>query len=176
MTLVVVERVLEAAADFAELQRREAAISFCLAARRVRPLRSFLALDRGHVVSLYEGPDAESVRDVQRAGELTLEHAWSATPVIDIELEPPKGYVLAIAQRALSERMTLEEAQYRATDPRGCRARLRLHLFGAFLALDGRRLCCAYYTPDLESVRIASRESGLPIERLWAAQLIRASG
>jgi hypothetical protein len=82
---------------------------------------------------------------------------------------------LAVAQRALPDGMTLEEAQYRATDPRGCRARLRLHLFGAFLALDGRRMCCAYYTPDLESVRVANRESNLPIESLWAAELIHAS-
>jgi uncharacterized protein DUF4242 len=176
MALVVVERVLDSVADFGELQRKEAAICFCLEARRVRLLRSFLALDRGHVVSLYEGPDAESVREVQRAAELPLEHAYRATAVLDVEVERPKGFVLAVAQRAFPEGMTLEEARYRATDPRGCRQRLRLHLFGAFLALDGRRLCCAYYAPDLESVRVANRESSLPFERLWAGELIRASG
>ena len=65
--------------------------------------------------------------------------------------------------------MTLERVSYQLTDPTGCGKRLGLMRVGAFLSLDGHRLCCVFYSPDLESVRVASRESGMPIERLWTA-------
>jgi hypothetical protein len=176
MALVVVERVLEPASDPAELQARQSAAAWCLETWRVRPLRSFVSVDGQYAVCLYEAPDAESVRQVQRSARLPFEHVWNATAVVDELGEPPPGYRLAIAQRSFPEGITLEEVQYRATDPRGCRKRLRLHLFGVFLAADRQRLCCMYYTPDLESIRMSSRESGLPYERLWAGELAWSSG
>jgi hypothetical protein len=175
MALVVVEHVLDSTGHISELQREQAAASWRFAAPGVRPLRSFFALDRRHIVSLYDAPNPESVRESQRAAPLKVERAWPATAVIDTEIEPPKGYPLVVAQRALPEGLTLEQIQYAATDPTGCGRRMRLHQIGGFLALDCRRMCCAYYAPDLDSVRVANREAGIPIERLWSAELIRAS-
>ena len=80
-----------------------------------------------------------------------------------------------MAQRALPEGITLEMVQHLATDPSGCNRRLRLTHFGAFLALDCRRMCCVYYGPDLEWVRVANREADMPVEALWNAELISIS-
>jgi hypothetical protein len=174
MALVVLEHVLDPTGH-GELPRRQAAASWRLAAPGVRSLRSFFALDGRHMVSLYDAPNTESVREVQRTAELAIERAWTATAVIDTEIEPPKGYPLVVAQRALPEGITLEQVQHLASDPTGCGRRMRLHQIGGFLALDCRRMCCVYYAPDLDSVRVANREAGIPIERLWSAELIRAS-
>ncbi len=39
------------------------------------------------------------------------------------------------------------------------------------LAVDRRRLTCEFEAPDAESVREAFRASGLPYERIWAAEV-----
>jgi hypothetical protein len=174
MALVVVERVFERAGDFDELRAREDAVSWCLATQRVRLLRAFLSLDKQHMVCVYEAPDAESVRTTQRAVGLPVSHAWTATTVVDQRVAAPAGFTLAVAQRALPEGVTLEHVQYQATDPLGCGKRMRLVHFSTFLSLDCSRMCCAYYSPDLESVRVANREAGVPIERLWSGELIQA--
>jgi hypothetical protein len=172
MALVVFERTHEANAAEPHDQRCSA---FCLTTHGVRLLRTFRAADQRHSVSLYEAPDAEAVRVTQRVAGRPDEHVWTATAVIDERIDPPPGYTLAVAQRALPDGVTLEHVQYLAGDPTGCGKRLRLRQIGAFLALDCRRMCCVYYTPDLESVRVGNREAGIPIERLWKAESIDAA-
>jgi hypothetical protein len=173
MAHVVVERVFDNAGSFAELRAREDAVAWCLSTQRVRFLRAFLSLDKQHMVCVYDAPDAEAVRGTQRAAGLPVSHLWSATPVVDERVEaPPQGYSLVVAQRALPEGVTLEYVQYQASDPTGCGKRLRLLHFNTLLSLDCSRMCCMYYSPDLESVRVANREVGAPIERLWSAELI----
>lgn len=176
MAVVLVERTFESPQSFAELQSKEEAAAWCMTAQHVRFLRSFFSADRRRMVCMYEAPDAESVRVTQRTAGLPVAHAWSATTIVDATVEPPKGYQLAVAQRALPEGVTVEHVQHLATDPSGCGRRLRLVHFGAFLALDHRRMCCMYYTPDLESVRSANRENATPIESLWRAEMIVAPG
>jgi hypothetical protein len=128
------------------------------------------------MICMYEAPDVESVRTTQRTAGLPVAHAWAATPVVDAVATAPSGFVLAVAQRALPTGVTLDHVRYLATDPTGCGQRLRIVHFGAFLALDCSRMVCMYYTPDLESVRVANRESGTPIEALWSGELIGARG
>jgi hypothetical protein len=169
MALIVAERVFADAQDFDGLRAREDAVSWCLATHRVQRVRTYLSSDRRHTVCLYDAPDAESVRVTQRAAGLPVEHAWPGIAVADRQVDPPEGYSLVVAQRAFTEATSLERVQHGLTDPTGCGKRLGLVRVGAFLSFDGLRLCCLYYSPDLESVRIASREAGVPIERLWTA-------
>lgn len=176
MTLVAVERAFETTQQLGELQAKLRAAAWCFEAQRVRFRQTFFARDGRRMICIYEASDVESVRTTQRTAGLPVEHAWAATPIVDTAVEPPSGYVLAVVQRALPEGITIEQVQHLATDPTGCGKRLRLVHFGAFLALDLRRMVCAYYTPDLESVRVANRETGTPIEALWSGELFRAPG
>lgn len=41
------------------------------------------------------------------------------------------------------------------------------HWNGSLLAIGGRRLLCHFSSPDVESIRIAMRQSGSPMGRLW---------
>jgi hypothetical protein len=175
MALVVVERLLDADATGVDARDRKGDLSWCLATHGVRLLRTFRACDMQHSVSLYEAPDAEAVRVMQRAAGEPVQHVWTATPIIDRPADMPRGFSLVVAQRALPEETTLEHVQYLATDPLGCGKRLRLVQIGGFLALDCSRMCCVYYTQDLESVRVGNREAGIPIERLWKAESLDAA-
>jgi hypothetical protein len=174
MALVIVERVFDTARDFAELQARENAASWCLAAQRVRGLRSYFAIDRQHLVGVYDAPDAEAVRATQRTAELPAEHVWTATSITDRQIAAPQGYSMVVVQRALPEGLTRELVQQQVNAADGCAQRLRVAHFATFLSLDCTRMCCLYYSPDLESVRVVSREVGAPMERLWSAELIEA--
>jgi len=175
MSLVVVERAFETPTTIEELQAQEGSAAWCLSVQRVRLLRSLVSNDGRNMVCLYDAPDVEAVRTTQRTANLPVTHAWAATAVIDKELAAPQGYVLAVAQRAMPKGVTLEHVQYLATDPTGCGQRMRLHHFAALLAVDCQRMCCAYYAPDLESVRVANRESGVPCEALWSGKSIEPS-
>lgn len=173
MALVIVERAFEAARDFSELQALETAAAGCLATYRVRFLRTLFALDRRRMVCFYEAPDAESVRVTQKTAGLPVEHVWTATAMRDTDPAIPTGFSLVVAQRNNPDRFDIDGVRHALTDPTGCGGRLRLTHFGAFLALDGQRMICTYTSPDVESVRVASRETGTPLERAWAAELIR---
>ena len=133
MPLVIVERSFDTPQTFAELQCKEARISWCLETHRVRFVRSLFARDGRRVVCVYEAPDVEAVRTIQRTADLPAEHIWPATPVIDAMVDAPSGYVLAVAQRALPEGITLEHVQHLATDPTAAVAKRLVHV-GAFLA------------------------------------------
>ena len=77
-TVVVVERAFAAPEELADLQAREDAVASCLELHRVRFLRTYFAADRRRMLCVYEAPDAEAVRLVQRQGSLPFERAWSA--------------------------------------------------------------------------------------------------
>ena len=172
MTLVIVERAFEAPQQYAELQAREDEVQFCFTTHRVTRLQSFLSADRRLMQCLYDAPDAEAVRTTQHAAELPVERVWPATCVVERWQPVPAGYALVVAQRDLPPGQTLEAVAQSAARPSGCNNRLRIKHLAAYLSLDCRRMCCIYSTPDVESVRMANREDGLPIDRAWAAQRI----
>lgn len=177
MQRVVVERSFDEPANYEQLEAREKAAAWCGTTRRVRFLRSYFSSDKRHMVCLYEAPDAEAVRTFQHAAEMPVTHVYSVHNVVDALPERPRGYSMVVAQRDLTAMpdLTLEMVQHQATDPLGCSRRLRLEHFGAYLSRDLKRMVCTYYTPDLESVRQANRESGTPWEHLWAGEIIAAA-
>lgn len=71
-----------------------------------------------------------------------------------------------------------------ADDPRtvldiqetGCFALHGLHWQESFIAEEGRRRICHYRAPDAESVRIAFRQGGIPVDAVWSGTLLRRGG
>jgi Protein of unknown function (DUF4242) len=176
MTLIVVERAFEAPREYSELQAREQSAAFCLDTYRVKSLQSFLAFDRRHMLCLYEAPDAEAVRATQRTAELPVAHIWPAQVIVEHSTPVPPGYSLVVAQRAMPPGITLELIQQGLAASKGCNDRLRLEHHAAYRSLDGSRMCCIYYSPDVESVRVTSRENGVPLERAWSAERFVCAG
>jgi hypothetical protein len=172
MPVVLIEREFAEPQIVAELQARQARVAWCFEAQRVRYVRSFVGRDARYAICMYDAPDAESVRVTQRTADVLVTRAWSAHVLLDEESAEPPGFSLVVAQRAMPETTTLEDVKHLLTDPKGCRSRLRLQLFGAYLSLDLRRMVCCYYTPDVESVRMSSRESGIPLERAWLGDVL----
>ena len=175
MALVVVERAVDGGGDGRAMRERHEAVAFCFQTYRVRRLKTMRSADKRHWICFYEAPDAEAVRITQRAADLPVSHIWTALPLMDDAPDMQPGYSLAVAQRALpAADITVEHVRYLLTDPKGCNQRLRLRQVGAYLALDCSRMICAFHAPDLEAVRVSSRESGVPYERIWSGDAFHA--
>jgi hypothetical protein len=75
--VVVVERALDPALDEAAI-RAAAQDDTCRTQWGCRLLGTYLSTDGRRCLCLYEAPDAESVRQVQRQGTLPFERAWTS--------------------------------------------------------------------------------------------------
>jgi hypothetical protein len=78
-TNVIVGHSFEAQSGFGERELNEVVDMGCFKLHRVRRLRSYLSLDRLRMFSLYEAPDAESVRIAQRQAGLPPDRVWAGT-------------------------------------------------------------------------------------------------
>lgn len=74
---VLVSRSFEAPAAFEEIQAAEYAGASCLLTHRVQRVRTYLSADRRRTVSLYQAPDAESVRLALQAASIPVERVWA---------------------------------------------------------------------------------------------------
>lgn len=78
-TNVIVGHSFETPAEFGERELMDEVDMGCFKLHRVRLLRSHLSLDRLRMFSLYEAPDAESVRIAQRMAGLPPDRVWGGT-------------------------------------------------------------------------------------------------
>lgn len=74
---VAVERSFDRPVALEDIQAIEDAGSLCLETHRVRFARTFFSRDRRRMISLYEAPDAEAVRQAQRDAGMPLDRVWA---------------------------------------------------------------------------------------------------
>jgi hypothetical protein len=76
--VLLAERSAGEPVDLEDHRALEDAANACLGIHRIRIARSYVALDRRRMISIYEAPDTESVRLAQRRADLPFEYVWSA--------------------------------------------------------------------------------------------------
>ena len=74
---VIVERQFEQAADLDALQAIEDAATGCLDMHRVTFIKTYFSIDKKRMICQYNAPDAESVRQAQRAAQMPFTHVWA---------------------------------------------------------------------------------------------------
>ncbi len=78
MAIIVVERTVQEPVDLARLPAVKDNQG-CLDLYEVRHLKGYLSSDRLRMVCLFEAPDAEAVRVVNRQVGMPYERIWTAT-------------------------------------------------------------------------------------------------
>jgi hypothetical protein len=73
----------------------------------------------------------------------------------------------AFLERVFDEPLTVADVYGIAERGAWCFELHRVGWRGSFLAADGRTMVCWFAGPDVESARLALRESGAEIQRLW---------
>ena len=84
--VVIVERELDPALDEAAI-RAAAEDDTCRSQWGCRLLGTYLSIDGRRCLCLYDAPDAESVRQVQKTGTLSYERAWTSA----VHEPPPRS-------------------------------------------------------------------------------------
>ena len=121
----------------ASLRRRpHAGLHVCRAGRRIGPHRA-----------------AQNGRRLARL--------WTAS-VHDAPAPPAIANV--IVERSFPAPETFERLKAIVDAKAWCLEQHRVNWARSFLSTDGRRMLCFYAAPDAESVRLAQREAGLPVD------------
>lgn len=78
MELIITERSFEQPVEFDTLQAVEDQFRWCLEQHRVRFIRSYISQDSRRMICIYEAPDAEAVRDVNRTMGIPFDSVYKA--------------------------------------------------------------------------------------------------
>lgn len=134
--------------------------------------RAFTSRDGLRHLRLYRTEQVSDGSGLGMDGAACEHRAYAVHTLMHCLPPRPEGYSLVVAQRNLSAvpGISIELVQHLLTDPLGCGQRLRLSQLGAYLAHDLQRMVCVYFAPDIESVRKANRENGVPWEHLWRGE------
>jgi hypothetical protein len=164
MTHLILERTFDPPLDLAVFVERVRASEWCFDLYRLHWNGSFLSLDGRTMVCSFTAPDAESARTALRQTGADVARLWTTS----VHLAEPPVNANVLVERSLEEPDTFERLHAFEDGRRWCLDQHRVRWSRSHLSTDGRRMLCLYEAPDAESVRVAQREAGLPVDRLWA--------
>ena len=81
MEHVIVERTFAAPVEPARIEDMKRTHAWCFQQNRVRFVESYLSVDGKRMICIYEAPDAESVRRLNRQAALPYDAIWTAVPI-----------------------------------------------------------------------------------------------
>jgi hypothetical protein len=146
----------------------------CFRLHRVDWRMSLLALNGQQMVCWFQAPDAESARIALRKIAADTRRLWSGT-VHDGPTDPDIANANVLVERSFATPVTVNEIQALEDAGAGCLQSYQVNFLRTFASLDGRRMLCLYQAPDAESVRLAQRRAGLPVDRVWSFKRIALS-
>jgi hypothetical protein len=164
VTHLVLERTFDPPLQVAVFHERVRSSGWCFDQHRLQWHGSFLSLDARTLICTFSAPDAESARTALRQAGADIARLWTSS----VHVADPPVNANVLVERSLPEPATFEQLQAREDERRWCLDQHRVRWSRSYLSTDGRRMLCLYEAPDAESVRVAQREAGLPVERLWA--------
>ena len=147
--------------------------SGCFSIYRVDWQQSFLSADGRRLFCWFQGPDAESVRQALRQiGEDRV--AWAGTVHDAAPADAPSWRdANVLVTRRWDDPVTLDDIQAIEDAGAHCLETHRVRFARTFFSRDRQQMVCLYQAPDAESVRLAQRQAGMPVESVWGFQPVR---
>ncbi|PXX99341.1 DUF4242 domain-containing protein [Halomonas sp. LBP4] len=145
----------------------------CFDLHRIAWQGSLLAKDGHRLLCHFHAPDAEAARIGLRQAGADVTGLWAGT-VHDAPGPPPTDLAGAnvLVERSFDEPVTVEAIQALEDAGSACLQNHRVRFVRTFFSLSGKRMICLYRAPDAESVRLAQHQAGMPMDRVWAFQLV----
>jgi hypothetical protein len=140
--------------------------SWCFDTYRVQWLGSYLATGGKLMLCRFNAPDAEAARNAMRGEDYVA--LWTGSVHRAATVSEPN---VAVTRR-FAEPVRLAELQAREKASAKALEAHRVAPSHAFVSRDGKRMISLYDAPDVEAVRVAQREAGLPVEAVWAFEHI----
>jgi hypothetical protein len=174
MTEIFVERQWDPPITATDIERMVATSDECLARNRCVWRGSLLSADGSELFCHFSAPDAESVRVALHEAGSPRGSAWPAT-IHDAADFTDAAFAQAnvLVDRRFEQPAVLAEIQAIEDAGAGCLQTHRVRFVRTYFSSDRKRMMCLYRAPDAESVRIAQREAGMPVERVRAIRQFR---
>lgn len=168
MTDIILERIWERPRTRSEIAKMSVP-DVCFELHRVRRLAALISTDAKRMVCHLKGPDADSCRMALRRKTADVRTLWRGT-VHDAPGTSGLDFHSAnvLVARRFEAPTSVETVQALEDRYIECLERLRVRFLRTYLSTDRRRMICLYRAPDADSVRRAQRESGMPVESVWA--------
>jgi hypothetical protein len=179
MSVVIVEQEFTVPQTVADILGPAETGRSCLELYRVQPRRHYRASDGMRCTCVFEAPDAEAMRNVMRTfGAPPPKGLWAATvhpgPGENASRPPVLGErsALALVERTFQQPVVFADIQALEDAGAECLTLHRVRFLRSYFSTDRRRMVCLYEAPDVEAVRTANRQVGLPFDRVWGAEVI----
>jgi hypothetical protein len=146
----------------------------CFGLHKVEWHQSFLAAGGRRLLCWFSGPDAESVRVALRQSGVGPHEIWRTT-VHDAadESAPDWRQANVVVERQWPEPIALDDIQAIEDAGAHCLETWNVRFARTFFSTDRTRMACLYLAPDAEAVRMAQRQAGMPMEKVWAFSPVR---
>jgi hypothetical protein len=168
MTQIFLERRFQPAITPADVTAMATSGGDCFEIHRVRWLGSLLSRDGGRMLCWFAAPDAESARTALRQAGADTSVLWPGT----VHPGPDPNSPQVVVERRFDEPVELDTVSALEASGAWCLETHRITFVRTFHSLDRRRMICLYRAPDAESVRLAQRQIGMPVERVWGCTAI----
>jgi hypothetical protein len=133
---------------------------------------SLLALDGKRSLCIFEVADVNASRNALAGESSTAASAWFGPMPDQADASVPN----VVIERSFADPESA--ARFAAADTAciECLEVYRVILVRTFHSDDGRRSVDVYRAPDAESVRLAQRRAGYPVDAVWACRRIAPDG
>lgn len=168
MNDVIVEREYETAVSKEELLLMSREGASCMRLYNIAWKTSFLAENGRTLACHFQAADAETVRTALRQIGVETKAIWSGA-LHDTGIEKSPNVVV---ERRFDEAASLESIQALEDASAHCLELHNVTFIKTLFSLDKKRMLCLYHAPDAESVRVAQRKASMPVEQIWACQVI----
>lgn len=182
MAAVIIERELRKRLSGDDLLAIDRNFAWCLEMYRARPCLHYLAYDGSRLACVFDAPDAEAMRNVVRSAPGSApKHVWAATlhgdaARLNLDAAPTRSdpnNSLAVVERSFATPVTFDEVEGIVEEGIRCFDLHRVRYLRSYFALDRQRMLCLYEAPDVEAVRMANRQAGVPFDVVWGADVIQ---
>lgn len=169
MAEIFLERDFDPPLDAAEVRAASREGMDCFGLHRVSWRCSLLAASGRTMVCRFQAPDTESARIALRTIGAQTDALWPGT----VHDAPGSGEAEVAAANVLVRRrfdapVALEAIQAIEDAGAWCLDAHQVRFVRTFFSADRTRMVCLYRAPDAESVRLAQRQAGMPVEDVWA--------
>jgi len=169
LTDVIVERDLTPPLGADEFPAMAKQGSSCLNLYNIDWVESYLSADGASLVCHFIAPDTETTRTAIRQTGSDFRAAWPGTLHDGAAGDETPNVMVT---RSFAEPVELDDLQ--AIEDAGihCLDLRNVTFVKTLFSSDRKRMMCLYKAPDAQAVRDAQREAGMPVDQVWACQVM----